>query len=149
MSAKPPLLIPHRGCVLVADGRKALVLRNKGYPLAPDLQVQHAIEAPPNPPAREQGTDRPPRVRVDERRSAIAQTDRHEQAEQRFAAEVAAGLDRVAGPVSALVVVAPPRILAALRLALPVRLRRVVMAEMDQDLTRNTVHEIQWSLCGR
>ncbi|WP_245524383.1 host attachment protein [Methylobacterium nonmethylotrophicum] len=86
---------------------------------------------------------------VDERRSAIAQTDRHELAEQRFAAEVAAGLNRVAGPVSALVVVAPPRILAALHLDLSEGLRRVLMAEIDQDLTKTAVSEMQRHLCGR
>ncbi|AWB23081.1 host attachment protein [Methylobacterium currus] len=149
MTAKPPLLIPHHGCVLVADGRKALVLRNEGYPLNPNLQIQQVTEAPPNPATHEQGTDRPTRVRVDERRSAIAQTDWHEQAEQRFAAEIAEGLARLAGPISALVIVAAPRTLAVLRLALPERLRRIVVAEVDQDLTKNTVSEIQEHLCAR
>ncbi len=148
MTAKPPLMIPHHGCVLVADGRKALVLRNAGHPLNPDLQIRQVMEAPPNPPTHEQGTDRPPRVRVEERRSAIAQTDWHDQAEQRFAGEVAAALDRVADPIPTLVVVAPPRFLAALRLALPERLRRVAMAEIDQDLTKLTVSEIQEHLCA-
>ena len=142
------LKIPHRGYVLVGDGRRALVLRNEGHALHLSLKVQHLFEAPPNPPTREQGTDRPPRVRQGEHRSAIAQTDWHEIAEQRFAGEVAAALDRVAAAISALVVVAPPRTLAALRQALSDRLKRAVIAEIDKDLTKLTIEEIGQRLTG-
>lgn len=142
MTDKRDLRIPHGGYVVVCDGHKALVLRNEGHPLKLDLRVQCVLDAPPNPPTREQGVDRPPRVRLGDRRSSIAQTDWHELAERRFAAEVAhalGGLD----PVQALVVVAPPRTLAELRLALPDRLKRAVIAEIDKDLTKHTAGEIE------
>lgn len=142
MAGKRNLMIPHGGYVIVADGRKVLVLLNEGHPLELDLQVRRVFEAPPNPPTRDQGTDKPPRVRVGDRRSAIAQTDWHELAERRFTDDVAQALDRLE-PVPALVVVAPQRTLAELRLALPERLRRSVIAEIDQDLTKHTVSEIQ------
>ncbi len=142
------LKIPHGGYVLVGDGRRALVLRNEGHALHLSLKVQHLFEAPPNPPTREQGTDRPPRVRQGEHRSAIAQTDWHEIAEQRFAGEVAAALNRVATTISALVVVAPPRTLAALRQALSDRVKSAVIAEIDKDLTKLTIEEIGQRLTG-
>ncbi|BAU92391.1 host attachment protein [Methylorubrum populi] len=141
--------IPHGGYVLVGDGRRALVLRNEGHALHVSLKVQHLFEAPPNPPTREQGTDRPPRVQQGERRSAIAQTDWHEIAEHRFAEEVAATLDRIADAIPALIVVAPPRTLAALRHALSDRLKRVVIAEIDKDLTKLPIEEIGQRLTHR
>ncbi|MGH1591423.1 host attachment protein [Methylobacterium phyllosphaerae] len=142
MAGKRNLMIPHGGYVIVADGRKVLVLLNEGHPLELDLQVRRVFEAPPNPPTRDQGTDKPPRVRLGDRRSAIEQTDWHELAERRFTDDVAQALDRLE-PVPALVVVAPQRTLAELRLALPERLRRSVIAEIDRDLTKHTVSEIQ------
>lgn len=140
MSAQP-VTIPHGGYVVVCDGGKALVLRNEGPLFKPDLRVQRVFEAPPNPPTHAQGTDRPPRVRLGDRRSAIEQTDWHDLAERRFADEVALALNAIE-PMTALVIVAPPRTLAEMRRALPERLKRVVIAEVDKDLTKHPVEEI-------
>ena len=49
-----------------------------------------------------------------------------------------AGID----PLPALVVVAPPKMLAELRRVLPERLRRAIVGEIDKDLTKHTVEEI-------
>ena len=140
------LKIPHGGYVLVGDGRRALVLRNEGYALHLSLKVQNLFEAPPNPPTRAQGTDRPPRVRQGEHRSAIEQTDWHDRAEQVFAGEVAAALGRLADAIPALVVIAPPRMLAQLRQAMPDRLKPAIIAEIDKDLAKLSVEEIQHRL---
>ncbi len=71
MIAKPPLLIPHRGCVLVADGRKALVLRNEGYRSTRIFRSRKRLK---HRPTRRPGAGhRPSRVRVDKHHSAIAQ----------------------------------------------------------------------------
>ena len=148
MSDTLPLKIPHDGYVLIGDGRKALVLRNEGHGLQPCLRVQQVFEAPPNPATHEQGTDRPPRVRTGDRRSAIEQADWHEMAEQRFTGEVAAALGRTLDPDAALVIVAPPHTLAALRSALPEPLKRAVIAEIDKALTKHPVSEIQRLLCN-
>lgn len=147
MSDTLPVMIPHGGYIIVGDGHKALVLCNQGHPLDPDFRIQRVFEAAPNPPTHEQGTDRPPRVRTGERRSAIAQTDWHTMAEHRFVDEVAAALGQVVDRVATLVIVAPPRTLAELRRALPERLRRAVVAEVGKDLTKLTVNEIQRHLC--
>lgn len=148
MSEKPTLIIPRAGYVLVGDGRKALVLRNEGTALQPCLRVQRVFEAPPNPPTHEQGTDRPSRVVFGDRRSAIDQPDWHEIAEHRFAATVAASLDRILDDGAALVIAAPPRTLAELRRTLSERVKQAVIAEVDKNLTRHTVSEIQRHICA-
>ncbi|ACA17295.1 conserved hypothetical protein [Methylobacterium sp. 4-46] len=148
MTGSERLRIPHGGCVVVGDGRKVLVLRNLGHPLAPDLHVEEVFRAPPNPPTREQGCDKPPRVVQDGRRSAIAQTDWHDLGEHRFVEAVVSGLERMGTRITALALVAPPRTLADLRQGLPDRLRQAVFAEVDKDLTKHTVPEIQHLLCG-
>ncbi|WP_457093414.1 host attachment protein [Microvirga sp. P5_D2] len=139
------LAIPHDACVLVADGRKALLLRNEGDELHPNLQLEHLLEAPENPPTRLQGTDKPARAVISGRRSAIEQTDWHEVAEVRFASDTVAALKDVCSHrnVGAVIIVAPPRALANLRSALPAPLHRVVMAEIAKDLTKIPVYEIE------
>ncbi|WP_286158953.1 host attachment protein [Methylobacterium sp. Leaf456] len=91
-------MIPHAADILVCDGSRALVLRNAGTPQSLDIQVRLTFDAPPNPPTREQGADRPPRVRSGDRRSAIDQTDRHDLAEPRFAEQVVGALERLGAP---------------------------------------------------
>jgi protein required for attachment to host cells len=131
--------------VLVADGRKAIILRNKGNEEHPDLRVQQVHEAPPNPATHHQGADRPPRVVSIGRRSTIEQTDWHEVAERRFAGEVAARLNAADRelPIKALVVVAPPKTLAELRAAFSAEIRQVIVAEINKDLTRHPIPEIE------
>jgi protein required for attachment to host cells len=139
------LRIAHETRVLVADGRKALVLRNEGDELYPNLQVERLLEAPPNPPTRDQGTDAPGRAMMGGRRSAVDQTDWHAQAERAFVHDVAAMVAELCRreKVAGLVVVAPPRALADLRETLPEAVRRLVIAEVDKDLTKHPVHEIE------
>ena len=49
--------IPHKARVLVADGRKALLLKNAGDELHPNLKLEESLEAPPNPATHEHGTE--------------------------------------------------------------------------------------------
>jgi protein required for attachment to host cells len=137
--------LPEGTLVLVADGRKALVLRNHGDALHPNLKVERVFDAPPNPPTHEQGTDAPDRVIMGGIRSAVEPTDWHQMAERDFAGKVASALEAAHGrePIKALVVAAPPRALADLRRAMSEEVRRVVVAEIDKDLTKHPVHEIE------
>jgi protein required for attachment to host cells len=139
------LRIAYDTWVLVADGRKAIILRNEGDENHPELKVQQVYEAPPNPATHHQGADRPPRVIYAGRRSTIEQTDWHDVAEHRFAGEVAASLEAAGRhlPIKALVVVAPPKTLAALRAAFSAEIRRVIVAELDKDLTKHSIPEIE------
>jgi len=72
----------------VADGRKALLLRNVGNELHPSLMLEASFDAPPNPRTHEQGTDTPGRAITLGRRSAMEQTDWHLRAEEAFVGEV-------------------------------------------------------------
>ncbi|HEX2726621.1 MAG TPA: host attachment protein [Beijerinckiaceae bacterium] len=148
---KKGLTIAHNGWVVVGDGRTALLLSNQGDEVYPNLQVQQVLEAPPNPPTHEQGTDQPPRAVFGGRRSAIAQTDWHELAEQRFAGDVAEALEKVhrTTPIKALIVVAPPRTLSNFRQAFSDNLKRSIVAEVDKDLTKHPLSEIERLLTRR
>lgn len=133
--------------VLVADGRKALLLRNATDEARPDLKVLKVIEQPDNPRTAEHGTDKPGRVTdaATGRHSAVEQTDWHDLAERDFAAEVADTMERHHrdGDFSRLVVVAPARTLAAFRQRFSKELQGTVVAELDKDLTKHPVHEIE------
>jgi protein required for attachment to host cells len=144
------LKIPHDGRVLVGDGRKALMLCNRGDEFHPNLELERLVEAPANPATRLQGTDRPGRVAMGGRRSAVEQSDWHDLAEHRFAAELASILQDFCTrqKVEAVVIVAPPRTLADLRNALPTAVSRHIIAEINKDLTKCSVDEIERHLTG-
>ena len=140
------LSIRHDAFVFVGDGRKALFLRNEGDEMFPNL-VTERVFVDDNPPTHEQGTDRPgrafPSAHATIGHSAVETTDWHEIEKDRFAQRVSAALEDVvrkrAAP--ALVIAAPPRILADLRHALHPDVR--IVAEIDKDFTKIPVWEIE------
>jgi protein required for attachment to host cells len=141
------LKIPHNALVFVGDGRKALFLRNDGDAKFPNLRVGRVFEAE-NPPTHEQGSDRPGRVSeaaVAGRRSAVEPTDWHDIEEHRFARTVAAALEQVVrtSKAKALIVVAPPRTLAELRSAFHPDVKACIIAELNKDLTKHSIGEIE------
>ena len=137
--------------VLVCDGAKALVLENVGDEKFPDLKTREVYEQE-DPKTREQGTDAPGRSinSIDARRSAMEQTDWHDQAEHRFLTGLADHLDAAvnSGQAKSLIVVAPPRALGVLRKAYSNNLRAVLRAEIDKDLVGLPVHQIEQHLAG-
>jgi len=138
--------IPHNAYVFVGDGRKALVLRNEGDAQYLDLKTERVF-ADKNPPTREQGTDRPGREHssLGAGRSSVSQTDWHDLEEHRFAHEVAATLEKIVRErkVEHLIVVAPPRTLADLRKAFHDDVKKKIVAELDKDLTKHPVYDIE------
>lgn len=141
------LKIPHGGVVFVGDGRKALFLRNDGDEKFPYLKTEK-VYLDDNPSTREQGSERPGRVSEaaqSEQRSAVGQTDWHEIEEQHFARRVAALLEELirSSKARALVVVAPPRTLAELRDAFHADVKALILAEINKDLTKHPVGEIE------
>ena len=144
--------IPHDAYVFVGDGRKALVLRNEGDAQFPDLKTERVFVDQKNPSTHEQGSDRPgsSHSSVGPRRSSVAQTDWHDLEEHRFAHEVAGALERLVRErkVKALVVVAPPRALADLRKAFHTDVKSRIVAEIDKDLTKHPVWEIERLVVG-
>jgi protein required for attachment to host cells len=137
--------------VVVCAGAKALILKNIGNQQFLNLKPLEVFEQE-HPRTHEQGTDAPGRAinSVDSRRSAMEQTDWHDQAEHRFLRSLAEHLDTAvnAGKAKSLIMVAPPRALGVLRQAYLHNLRGALRAEIDKDLVRLPVHEIEKHLAG-
>ena len=147
------LQIPHEAFIFIGDGRKALFLRNAGDEKFPQL-ITERVFVDENPPAREHGTDRPGRAfkrAHTNRRGSMETTDWHVLEEQRFARRVAAAMEGLVRErnVPALVIVAPPRTLAELRQAFNPDVKNRILAEVDKDLTKHPVGEIESHLVGR
>jgi protein required for attachment to host cells len=141
------LKIPHQALVFVGDGRTALFLRNDGDAKLPNLRVEKVLENE-NPSTREQGSDRPGRVSqvaVAGRKAAFEPTDWHDLEEHRFTRTVAVAIEQMVRTirVTALIVVAPPRTLAELRNAFHPHVKACVIAEINRDLTKHSVEEIE------
>lgn len=137
--------------VVVCDGEKALLLENVGDEKFPNLQTREVYEEQ-HPATHQQGSDAPGRAQpsVGTAQSAVSQTDWHEQDERRFLDKLAAHLDAqiTAGRISRLIMVAPPRALGAIRQAYTHQLRDAVRTEIDKDLVKLPVHEIERHLAG-
>jgi protein required for attachment to host cells len=132
--------------VVVCDGAKALVLENVGDEKFPNLKTKEVHEHPA-PKTHELGTDAPGRSfsSVGTGRSALDQTDWHDQEEQRFLHKLAGYLDAEvkAGHAKSLILVAPPRALGVLRQAYSPHVRNALRAEIDKDFVKLPVHEIE------
>ena len=141
------LPLPSGAMVFIGDGRKALFLRNAGDAKFPRL-VAETVLLNDNPPTHEQGTDRPGRAFKSagtHRRGGMADTDWHELGEHEFARRAADALDEVVrhGKAETIVVVAPPRTLAELRERFSSPVKQRIIAEIDKDLTKHPVAEIE------
>ncbi len=132
--------LSHNARVLVTDGGRATVFRNAGQAGKPDLQPFKAY-GHDNPPSRELGTDKAPRVNesMGHRGSASEQTDYHQQAEDRFVQDIAADMDAdlKRGEFAELIVVAPPIALGVYRKAASPKLQQATLMEINKDLTKH------------
>jgi len=138
--------LKHGLWVIVADGEKALFLRNQGDSRFPNLEVVQEM-AQENPPTREQGSDRPGRYNDGPtvHRSAVQDTDWHRLNKDRFANEIAGRLYRLAhkGEFDDVVLIAPPRVLGEMRQKLHQEVGDKVRAEIPKTLTNHTIAEIE------
>ena len=116
--------IPSAALVLVSDGRRARFLRNKGTAAHPELVLESTLEC--------------------ENASTVEETDWHQQAEERFAAQIANLLYQMehAHKFDELVMVAPPKMLGDLRARLHREVADCVIAEVPKDLAGRPVPEI-------
>jgi protein required for attachment to host cells len=139
--------IPHDAFVFVGDGRKALFLRNDGNEKSLNLKTE-CVFIEDNPPTHAQGTDRPGRISKGAqtgRRSAVEATDWHDIEEHHFARKVAAAMELSvrSRKIKTLIVVAPPRTLAELRHAFHDDVKERIVAEINKDLTKHPIGEIE------
>jgi protein required for attachment to host cells len=138
--------LEHGIWVLVADGEKALLLKNEGDTKYPNLTVLHEFRGE-NPPTREQGTDRPGRFNdgLNVHKSAVADTDWHRIAKERFAEEISERLYKLAhrGDFKKIILVAPPVVLGEIRKQLHKEVSDRIAAEVPKTLTNHPVPEIE------
>lgn len=132
--------------ILVADGEKALFLRNDLDAQDPDLNVmQH--EEQDNPSDREQSANRPGRMHDTGvgQRSAMDDTDWHELAKERFADELSDILYQKAhkNKFEKLVIAAPPNILGELRDKMHKEVSSRVIAEIPKTYTNHPIDKIE------
>jgi protein required for attachment to host cells len=136
----------HNTLLVVADGRKALFLRNEGDAVHPNLVVEHAEEHL-SPANRDQKTDRAGRAfsSVGDGRNAMEETDFHQLEQDRFAAELGATLKTRAlnNDFESLIIAAPPRTLGELRKHYHVEVEKRLAGEIPKDLTGHPVPEIE------
>lgn len=146
MVEKTEILLKHGLWVLVADGEKALFLRNHGDTEYPDFKVVRELEQI-NPPTREQGTERPGRHSdgPSAHNSAYEETDWHRLGKERFADRIAERLYTMAhaGRFDRIVIVAPPQVLGELRKQLHEEVTARVAAEIPKTLTNHPIGEIE------
>ena len=132
--------------VLVADGEKALFLRNDIDEHDPDLNVVR-IEQQENPSDRAQSANRPGRMHDTGpgQKSALDDTDWHELAKERFADDLAGILYREAhrGAFRRIILVAPPATLGELRNKLHKEVAEKVVGELHKTLTNHPLDEIE------
>jgi protein required for attachment to host cells len=139
----PGTRIPYDALVLVGDGHKAIFYRNKGDAAHPNLIVEQVLEHD-NLPTREQGAERPGTAPGGQR-NAMGDTDWHRLEENRFAADIADALYKLAhrGGFGKLVVAAPPKTLGELRKAFHKEVTQRIVAEVNKDLTGHDVGDIE------
>lgn len=135
--------------IVVCDGRKALILENLGDRLFPNLHTKEVREHS-DASTSAQGSDAPGRVHqsMGGARSSIEQTDWHDESERAFLKALADRLNSAVttGETTALTMVASPRALGMIRLDYSTAVRRALQGELDKDLVRMPIHEIEKQL---
>lgn len=138
--------------VMVADGAKMLLLRNKGDADYPNLEVEAGLEQA-SEPDRDIATDAPGRASspVGGQASTMEQPDYHQQAEDRFAAEAADLLKEraLANDYESLIIVAPPRTLGEMRKHYHGEVEKRLSGEIAKDLTNHPVDQIESIIAGQ
>lgn len=132
--------------VLIADGEKALFLRNDGDEQDLDLNVVRREEQD-NPPDREQSANRPGRMpdTGTQQRSAMDDTDWHQLAKERFADDLADILYKSAhrGAFDHIVLTASPKVLGELRDKMHKEVADRVILEIPKTLTNHPLDKVE------
>ena len=145
------MALPHNALVMVADGTKALFLRNHGDENQIDLRMEahderkdrkdHEIKTDAAGSSKQSfGFGRP----------ALDETDFHEQEKSRWAKQAAERINERAlnNDYEALAIVAPPRTLAELRKHLHKEAERRLVATFNKEMTDRPIPDIEDLLVG-
>lgn len=138
--------VPWKSWVVVCDGAKALLLRNDGDTELLNLSVVEHDDQPALP-ARELAADKPGRSFSSNGagRSAMEETDFHEQAEETFLKGVAEMLNTkvYSKEIERYILVAPPSALGVLRKSLNQGAVDAMSAEVQKNLVKMPVPDIE------
>lgn len=145
------MALPHNALVLVADGTKALFLRNHGDQNQLDLRTEAHDE-------REDRKDR--ELRTDAQgaknntpgigRAITEETDFHQQEEDRWVKEAADELKQRAlrNDYDALVIIAPPKALGVIRGELHKEVEKRIVLTLNKEMTGRPIPDIEELLAG-
>jgi len=132
--------------VIVCDGRKALILENIGDAKFPNLRKREVFDHA-SKPTHVLGADRPGRSyqSAGRHRSAVEQTDLHDEAERSFLHMLAKHLNDAvkSGQTKVIVLVAPPRALGMIRHDRPSALQHAIIREITKDAVKLPIPEIE------
>lgn len=131
--------------ILVADSECALIFKNHGTARSPNLKLQEKWENE-NPPTNEQGTDKPGRFDdAGHGRSAVENTDWHEQAKTEFAVFLADKLNDAAlnADFKRILLIADAATLGKMRSRLHDEVNRRLIDQKAADLTNHPVGAIE------
>lgn len=138
--------LPNKALVLVADGRKMLFLRNHGDAAQIDLRVEaHDEQALFKDSDMKSDSPGVGHQSGGYGRATVAETDYHQQAEDRWAVDAADRLRKRAlnNDFEALAIVAPPRTLGELRKHLHKEVEKRVVIELAKEMTDRPIPDIE------
>lgn len=138
--------LPHDALVLVADGRKMLLFRNRGDEGLIDLRTE-AHDAREERKDREIKTDAPGSVQqsMTSGRSSYDEPDFHQQEEDRWIRDAAEELKKRAlrNDFEALAIVAPPKALGVLKKYLHKEVERRVVVTVNKEMIARPIPDIE------
>ena len=145
------MALPHRALVLVADGTKALFLRNQGDQNQIDLRTE-AHDKREDRKDREIKTDAPGATRqaMGFGRPAMDEPDFHQQEEDRWLKDAADELKKRAlrNDFEALAVIAPPKALGYLKKCLHKEVQKRIVVTINKEMTDRPIPDIEELLVG-
>lgn len=150
------MALPHNALVLVADGTKALFLRNQGDQNQIDLRTE-AHDKRADRKDREIKTDAPGTAVTrmssgggDTFRPAMTETDFHQQEEDRWVKKAAAELRQrvLRNDFDALAIIAPPKALAVIRKELHKEVEKRIVLTINKEMTDRPIPDIEELLVG-
>ena len=145
------MALPHNALVMVADGKKALFLRNHGDENQIDLRTE-AHDQRADRKDREIKTDAPGTTGQSGGygRPAMDETDFHQQEEDRWIKDAADELKKRAlrNDFDALAIIAPPKALGVIRRELHKEVERRIVLTLNKEMTDRPIPDIEELLVG-
>lgn len=145
------MALPHNALVLVADGTKALFLRNRGDQNQIDLRTE-SHDARQDRKDREIKTDAPGVVRQSfgSNMPTLDEADFHQQAEDRWVKEAAEELKKrvLRNDFDSLAIIAPPKALGVLKKSLHKEVQKRIVLTINKEMTDRPIPDIEELLVG-